>query len=221
MKKAELVVIVLVASFSGVGALGESPLLHECFQRELKDVHLTWRPTDPIASPKVVTLRPGATTSAAAPLGTTVRVEVQPLADSLTNPLRIGENRGDLKETCIYAVSTKEDAAAWTTDRLRYVLSELGVQVVAHDGDLILSGELRRFYVVETGTYDGEVAFRLDLTSKAGKVLWSGLVRGTNGHWGKSFKPENYQETLSNSLIDAVQQLLSNRDFSTVLNAGN
>lgn len=177
---------------------------------DMDNVSLVWAPTDEIAAPKVVTLAPGA--AAPAPW---LRVEIRALSDARENKHRIGENRERVeKDGCIYPVTTKEDAAAWTTDRFRSLLGRLGYPVVDTGGDVVISGELRRFFVSEGGTYDGTIDLKLDVASKDGKPLWSGLVRGTNGHWGKSYKLANYHETLSDALIDAIEHLSANPDFA-------
>lgn len=177
--------------------------------RTLENVALAWVPTEDVAQPKVQTITPGA---AAAP--PSLRIEIQALADARETPKRIGENREDLEKTgCIYPVTTKDDAAAWTTDRFRFLLGRLGFHVGDKDGDVVLSGELRQFFVTEGGTYDGEIGLKLDVVSKDGKALWSGIVRGTSGHWGKSYKLANYHETLSDTLIDLVQHLAADPNF--------
>lgn len=187
-----------------VAAAPKAP--HDCWNPRLDNVPLVWRPTEQISLPKVVTMDPTS--------GPTVRIEIRALADSRQDRKRIGENREDVEGSgCIWPVRTRDDAAAWTTERLRFLLRHLGFSTVDTDGDVVISGELRQFFVTETHTYDGEVGLKIDVISKDGKALWSGLVGGSNGHWGRSYKLENYHETLSDALIDAVKHLTADASF--------
>lgn len=217
MKRILGITLALVTAWT-IPAIGDSTKIRDCSRGiGMNIVPLVWSPTEQIASPKVVTLPKGTEATAGAAASAPIQIEVKALTDTRENQKRIGENREDVKRGCVYPVITKDDPTKWTTERLRYLLGQLGYRVVEQGGDVILSGELRQFFVTETGTYDGEIAFRLDATSKTGKPLWSGLVRGTNGHWGKSYKLANYHETLSDALIDAVENLTADSNFAAAV----
>jgi hypothetical protein len=109
----------------------------------------------------VIALAPG---GAETPPPTPVRIQVKPLNDSRRDAFRIGENREDIRQGCVYPVFTHADVAEWVTDRLRAPLGQLGYTVVESDGDVALSGELRQFFVTETNHYDGQVELRFDVT---------------------------------------------------------
>ena len=82
----------------------------------------------------------------------------------------------------------------------------------------ILKGEVRQFFVTETGTYDGAVTLRLSvLRASDSQVLHEGIFRGTSKRWGRSLKDENYQECLSESLFEAARHLMEERGFLNVL----
>lgn len=179
---------------------------------QLAGVSLEWRPTGTIDPPAVVTIPPGAPVAVGSMMSKTVRVEVKPLIDTRQNPKRIGENRESTGNGCVFPVTTKDDPAVWTTDRIRFVLGKLGFETVETGGDVVLSGELRKFFVLEEGTYHGEIGLHLDVT-KAGTVVWSGLVTGSNTRFGRSYKLANYQETLSDSVIDAIGHLVEDSSF--------
>src|SRR5260370_371063 len=55
------------------------------------------------------------------------------------------------------------------------------------------------------------------LTAPGGYVLWSGLGRRAAARRGRSYRADNYYETLSDSLVGAVQQLIQNRGFHKAL----
>jgi len=142
-----------------------------------------------------------------------VRVQIVRLTDSRKNPQLIGENREDADEGEILPVTTKDDVAAWCTDRLRILLEQLGLNVVESNGDVVLGGQVRRFFVAETNTYEGDVGFMIELKAKDGRLVWSGLANGVATRFGRSYKLENYYEVISDSLLDAVQKLVAHDNF--------
>lgn len=74
----------------------------------------------------------------------------------------------------------------------------------------MISGEVRKFFVREGGSYDGTVVLDVNVSDSSGKVLWKGTVWGTNETFGRSYHLDNYQQVLSDSLIDAANNLLKN-----------
>ena len=201
----------------------------------LQNVPLVWRPTTQIGSGgPVIEIHREATVDAqsgASASDTTggldlggariqdmgssgsVRVQIVRLTDSRKNPQLIGENREDADEGEILPVTTKDDVAAWCTDRLRILLEQLGLNVVESNGDVVLGGQVRRFFVAETNTYEGDVGFMIELKAKDGRLVWSGLANGVATRFGRSYKLENYYEVISDSLLDAVQKLVAHDNF--------
>lgn len=89
---------------------------------------------------------------------------------------------------------------------------------VADDAALVLDGKLMTFKVVETNqavgaTYNGTVQVSFELKSRAGKVLWSGSDTGDATRYGKKFSNQNCNEVLSDALIEALSNLLSDSDL--------
>ncbi len=107
--------------------------------------------------------------------------------------------------------------AAFVTDRFRYLLRYYGLDTVSEPGDLMISGDVRSFFVSEDNTYMGDVALKVRVTDNSGTVLWEGVAAGTESRWGRSYKKDNYYETLSDSLINAVNRLLSTPAFLVAL----
>lgn len=149
-----------------------------------------------------------------------VRVRIDALGDARKNPQLIGENREDADEGKILPVTTKDDVAAWCTDRLRYILEQLGFEVVEGEGDVILTGQVRRFFVAETNTYEGDVGLKIEVKSQDARVLWSGIANGVANRFGRSYKLENYYEVMSDSLLDAVQKLADHEGFVKAVGNG-
>lgn len=142
------------------------------------------------------------------------RLQVDPVIDKRENPAVIGQNR---QEQTPRQVTTPDDAAAFVTNRMKALMSAAGIKVVDSGGTAILKTELRQFFVDETDTYQAEVILRVTLTDPDGNVLWSGLSSGAAARYGRSYRADNYYETLSDSLVGAVQQLLQNRGFRKAL----
>ena len=90
-------------------------------------------------------------------------------------------------------------------------------KVKENGGDVIISGEVRQFFVEETSTYKGHVLLRLSARNRADKTLWSGVVAGDATRFGHSYSAENYYEVFSDSIISAVSSLLQEADFRAAL----
>ena len=178
-------------------------LVSACASTSLENIPLLWKPTTGLFS------------IGAADLGQlrSARLQIDPVIDKRENPEVIGQNR----EQETRRVTTADDVPAFVTGRMKALMSTGGVKVVESDATAVLKTELRQFFVDETTTYQGEVILRVTLTDPEGNVLWSGLTSGASARRGRSYKADNYYETLSDSLVGAVQQLLQNRGFRTAL----
>jgi hypothetical protein len=169
--------------------------------RLLQNIPLQWKPTSPLSS--------GAVES------TSAKVSVASFKDARQNPQLIAENRED--ENKPKPVTTADDVGAFVTTHIREIFDRNGITTVDSGGDAVVSGEVRQFFVEETGTYQGQIALHVTVRDPSGKLLWEGSTSGTNSRFGRSYKAENYYETLSDSLIDATTSLLKNSDFMKAL----
>jgi len=142
------------------------------------------------------------------------RLQVDPVVDKRENAALIGQNR---EEQTPRQVTTFDDVPAFVTNRMKALMFAAGIKVVDGGGTAILKSELRQFFVDETDTYQAEVILRVTLTDPDGNVLWSGLTSGAAARRGRSYRADNYYETLSDSLVGAVQQLIQNRGFRAAL----
>jgi hypothetical protein len=192
-------IAVLLLSFAAAGIAGA--------KKPLTGVPLVWKPTSTAAEFGAVNLT-----------GTSdVKVEIRDLADNREKPDLIGENRDKEDEGIILPVTTADKPARFVTDNLRRLLGDAGLSVVTEGGDVIVTGELKRFFVLETAAYLGDVNLKIEVKSPKGKVLWAGVAGGTARRFGRSYKSENYNETLSDSLMDAAYKLLQNEAFMKAL----
>ena len=138
-----------------------------------------------------------------------------PITDTRKDKTVIGENR---EKAQVRYVTTSDDVPAYLTKQMVEQLQGVGLPIVDKPtaGSLVVSSELVRFSVTETGTYQGEL--RLILQVKAGdKVVWRGMVSGKATRFGRSYKLENYHEVLSDTVMDVLTHLLTDDVFMSVL----
>jgi hypothetical protein len=166
------------------GCAQETPLLNQ---------PLAWTPT--------TTLALGVTQSR----GTPATVRFQPFSDTAANPALVGEN---IERAPTRQVTTADPVGPFVTQHLQELFAQAGYSSAGDDSDRVISGEVRRFFVREGGSYDGTVILKVTVSDRSGKVLWQGTVWGTNQTFGRSYHLDNYQQVLSDSLIDAANSLL-------------
>jgi hypothetical protein len=169
----------------------------------LENIPLVWKPTDTLGTVGPLNL--------GGPVISTA-LHVDPLVDKRNNPSLIAENQEKPEKPL--PVTTSGDVAAFVTDHLKDTLHVAGLNVVDGPGDLTLSGEIRQFFVTETGTYHSDLSLVLHLKDAHGKEVWSGAAAGGAERFGRSYKAENYYETLSDAVIRATHNLLSNPLFT-------
>jgi len=171
---------------------------------KLEGIPLVWKPTTNVATLGAVDLT-GLTN---------VKVQVARLSDKRDAPGLIGENR---EKQPPRKVTTPDDVPVFVTDHMKSLMKGAGVSVVDSGGTTMIKGEILQFFVVETDTYKGDVRIHFSVTNAAGKVMWNAVVGGSSTRFGRSYKDENYYETLSDSLIDATYNLLKTPGFHDAL----
>jgi hypothetical protein len=159
----------------------------------VEGVSLEWRPTGEIGRAAVDALH--------AFKGK--RVQVRPFVDDREDKRLIARNT---EQRTVKTLNTRDDVGAWCSTRLEDVLHEATVQVVDRDPDLIVSGNVTHFMVVEKDVYRGTVSLVLTVTDGTGKALWTNTVTGEAKRWGRSYSQENYMETLSAALLRALDE---------------
>ncbi len=167
------------------GCAQETPLLNK---------PLAWTPT--------TTLALGVTQSR----GTPATVRFQAFSDTAANPALVGEN---VEQAPTRQVTTADPVAPFVTQHLQDLFAQAGYSGGVN-ADRVISGDVRRFFVREGGSYDGSVILDVTVSDRSGKVLWQGTVWGTNQTFGRSYHLDNYQQVLSDALIDAANSLLKN-----------
>ena len=70
--------------------------------------------------------------------------------------------------------------------------------------------------VNEGSKYNGDVRLKLQVV-RDGKTTWTGVVSGTSKRFGRSYKAENYYETISDALLHVIQSLAADPGFLDAL----
>jgi hypothetical protein len=173
---------------------------------DLVNIPLNWTPTSTFASMGAIDLSGNIVS---------LSIHVDPLVDARENPTLVAENRE--KANKFRQVTTTTDVAAFVTTHVKESLHAAGLNIVEGAGDFTISGELRRFFVTETSTYKGEVSMVIHVKNGAGKEVWTGVVGGDAERFGRSYKADNYYETMSDMVLRASYNLLSNQGFREAL----
>jgi hypothetical protein len=171
---------------------------------KLEGIPLDWKPTSPMSERAPVDLKglEG------------IKLQVDPFTDKREDPAFIGRNT---KKVPLRKVTTNEDVARFVTYQMKSLLSALGLKVVESGGDVILKGEIRKFFVEEAGRYNAEVEVQVTLTDANGKILWVVATSGSSSRFGIPYKADNYYEVLSDALIGATHELVHNPGFRKAL----
>lgn len=166
----------------------------------LQQVPLKWSPTSD--------LRLGTVEMSQAP------IQFEPFQDVRPNPQAIGENREDEVPK---PVTTTDDVGAFVSKHMRQLLDSAGLKMVDSDGAVTIKGEVKQFFVRETGTYKSTVTVHLTVVGRDGQTLWSGNASGDATRFGRSYKLENYYEVLSDAIVNTVSSMLQSAEFQKAL----
>jgi hypothetical protein len=172
----------------------------------LENIPLKWSPTDTLAE-----LGPVDVSGALL----TTKVHFDTFVDTRQSQQTIAENRE--KAANIRAVTTATNVASFVTEHLRDTLHAAGLNTVDGVGDVTVSGEIREFFVTETSLYRGNLSLLITVRSNEGKEIWSGVVLGGAERFGRSYRADNYCETISDMVLRATYNLLVNQGFHAAL----
>ncbi|MEO8156595.1 MAG: hypothetical protein ABI648_02280 [Betaproteobacteria bacterium] len=166
-------------------------------------IPLVWKPTTSMATAGTREL-----TGKAPPA---LRIEV---TDSRSELQVIGRNTEKLQPRM---VTTPDNVAAFVSKHVAELIDGTGVTEVNSNGTLLLKTEVVHFFVEETEIYSGDVRLKVTLIDGGGNALWTGITNGASVRFGRSFSAENYEQTLSDSLVEAVRNLMQSSSFRRAL----
>jgi uncharacterized lipoprotein YajG len=142
------------------------------------------------------------------------KIKVVQMTDLRDNPKVIGENR---EKTPARPVTTSDNVAAFVTDQFKALLASAGLTVVDSGENTIIKGEIKQFFVTETEDYVGNVTLHITATDPAGKTLWEGVTSGESSRVGRSYRADNYYQSLSDALSVATSHLLQDSGFQAAI----
>ncbi|MHA6204036.1 hypothetical protein ACXU4B_06425 [Dyella soli] len=174
--------------------------------KDLNNIPLVWSPTQSFAEFGAIDLNG---------LGN-VKVQFNRFTDVRKNQALIAENH---EKAQVRQVTTRDDVATYVTDHVKETFGKAGLSVVDSGGDVVVSGEIRDFFVNETDQYVGSITIYTTVTDAAGKVLWQGIAGGGATNFGRSYKADNYYETLSNAVLKTSNSMLNSPGFHHALEA--
>ena len=168
----------------------------------LVGIPLVWKPTD-LKDVGVVNLTGIAE----------VKVRVEKFTDTRPDTTKIGENTED---SLPKPVTTNDDVAGFITTNFTDTLRSYGFKLVPDGGDVVVRCEILDFMVHEGDNYKGELRLKATV-ERSGKSVWTGVVSGSSKRFGRSYKAENYYETISDAIVHAASNLASDSGFHQAL----
>ncbi|MFN7976449.1 MAG: hypothetical protein U0166_29630, partial [Acidobacteriota bacterium] len=143
-----------------------------------------------------------------------VRLTVGPVTDRREKPGDIGVNIEDGREI---PVRSGSDVAAFVRGIVKKELAAFGIAIADSGSGPSLDVDIQTLWVEEDQIYKGQVKLRFTLKGADGKELWAGIVSGSATRWGRSKSKDNYNEVISDSLGDALENLVGESGFGAAL----
>jgi hypothetical protein len=114
-------------------------------------------------------------------------------------------------------VTTRDDVAAWATDRFVHVLKRQGLEVVKSGETVTLEVEILNLQVTEAGLFNGDVEFAVAAKNTRGGTIWRGGLAGRSKRWGRTYNLQNYYEAITNAFENAAKGLAEDPAFQAAL----
>lgn len=114
-----------------------------------------------------------------------------------------------------FKVVTKGDVRAFWAGHQRELLEKAGARFQT-PGGARLDATLLQLDVLEGNTFDGTARVTFTVTTRT-SAPWSKSYEGRAKRWGRTHKPDNFDEALSNAIADATKQLLHDDAFAAAL----
>jgi hypothetical protein len=135
-------------------------------------------------------------------------IHFEAFTDQRQNPSLVGENREDAAK--VRPVTTSTSVPTYLSTHMSELARASSLYVTDTPNALHLTAEVRRFLITETDSYRGQFSLLFHLRDGKGKEVWSGTISGGALNFGRSYKADNYNETLSNMVVQATYNLLAN-----------
>ena len=189
------IAVALTAALASTSALGAR-------SKELT-VILKWNPNEKPSIPVLETT------------GGVRSLTIAAVVDRRDKGKQIGEN---LEGKVPVPVVTQSDVAGYVREHLAGQLKAIGIDLSdGEGGDRILKSELIELWVAEEKRYRGSLRMKVTISDSNGKEIWSALVGGSSDNFGRSLKPDNYTESVSDALQDLVAKLVAAPGFRSAM----
>lgn len=171
------------------------------FSGLLKDVDLKYKPTSSLADYDNLDLS-----------GLyNVSISLGDFIDEREDKNLIGENREDEEKGKILPVTTATPVKDFLKDVFSKLFRDTGIKI-NESSPKVLEVRIIKFFVEERNLYKAEVWLDIKLL-KGETVLWEDRVMGSAKRFGRSYKLDNYLESLSDAILDSFASLFQNRKF--------
>ncbi len=144
-----------------------------------------------------------------------IKIKLGDFIDERENFNLIGENREDEDEGKILPVTTKSSVPDFLKETFAILFKEVGLGV-SESSDIVFNLSIKKFMVIETNLYRAEVSFNVTLLKK-GNLVYDENIRGSAKRFGRSYKLDNYLESLSDAILDGFVSLFKNERFLKAL----
>lgn len=137
-------------------------------------------------------------------------IKLEPLSDSRAVTDNIGTIKtGDNTVTVI----PKKPVTDWCTENFVNAGRFLGLkQIGTKSGKYTIDGEIINFSIIQDITLHGSIELRISL-NKDGLTVWEGKIKGDSELYLIPSGSDGVSECLSNTLINAVYNLLNDKSF--------
>lgn len=178
-----------------------SAVMAGCGSKQITDLPLVWAGVGKTPPPSA---------AVASALGA-VAVEPGEFRDGRTTP----PNVVGTYEDDGFKVTTKGDVRAFWAGRERVLLEGAGMRFQT-PGGARLDATLLQLDVLEGNTFNGTARMAFTVTTRSAQP-WTKTYDGHSKRWGRTHKPDNFDEALSNAIVDATRQLLVDPAFAAAL----
>lgn len=144
--------------------------------------------------------------------GTVAAFQTAPLYLAEIVDARVTKDHIGVAEDNNSRATTNDPVALVFRRALAIQLEAAGVTQVEQPKDLTLAGELREFFVRESGGFEATVQVQFTL-SRGSETLFTKLVMGKGSVHGRSHNPENYNEALAEATHNVTSSLLTDVGF--------
>ncbi len=166
-------------------------------------VRLKWIPNETDNQPSVLDITGGLFT-----------VRFDPVADKRNKGRQIGENtEGKRPRPIITNDNVGTFLDKWITDKMH----GLGLTITQDNPERVITLELIELWAIESTSYHCVIRVKVQVLTPEGKEIWGGVIAGIGENWGSSLDEVNYQETISNAILDLIYTLAKEPKFNLAL----